>query len=50
MTDYIAFVPGGNPGPTTHCGSNVFLVGQKDHQERIMVDAGDLPGKNKEFI
>jgi len=32
------------------CGTNCFLVGHKDSKERIMIDAGDVPAKNKMFI
>jgi len=31
-------------------GANIFLVGHKDTKERIMLDAGDIRGKNKLFL
>ena len=32
------------------CGTNVFLIGHKNTNERIMIDAGDLTAKNKCFL
>jgi len=32
------------------CGPNCYVVGYEGTKERIIIDGGDLRGKNKEFI
>lgn len=43
-------IPGENPGQFSLCGTNVFLIGHKDSNERIMIDAGDISAKNGAFL
>ena len=46
----MVFVPGENPSQASLCGSNVYLVGSKATNERIMIDSGDLSEKNEGFL
>ena len=50
LRDYIVLIPGENPGQFSLCGTNVFVVGSKDTNERIMIDAGDVSKKNKTYL
>ena len=40
-------IPGENPGQATLCGTNVYLIGDDESSERIMIDAGDISERNK---
>ena len=50
VRDYLACIFGENPGQATLCGSNIFLVGNKNSNERIMIDCADLPENNAGFL
>ena len=43
-------IPGENPSQMSLCGTNVFMLGHKNTNERIMIDAGDLTAKNQTFL
>ena len=43
-------IPGENPGQASLCGTNVFLVGNENSRERVMIDAGDVSAKNALFL
>ena len=32
------------------CGTNVYMIGHKNTNERIMIDAGDLTASNNVFL
>ena len=50
LRDYLVFIPGENPSQMSLCGTNVFMLGHKNTNERIMIDAGDLTAKNQTFL
>jgi len=50
LRDYIIHIPGENPGPTSLCGTNCFLLGHRETKERIMIDTGDLSTRNGRFL
>ena len=50
LRDYLVLIPGENPSQMSLCGTNVFMIGHKNTNERIMIDAGDLTAKNKVFL
>ena len=43
-------IPGENPGQMSLVGTNVYMIGHKNTNERIMIDAGDLTAKNQVFL
>ena len=50
LRDYLVLIPGENPGQMSLIGTNVYMIGHKDTNERIMIDAGDLPENNEIFL
>ena len=46
----ITHIAGSNPSMASLLGSNVFIVGHHQTEERIMIDSGDISANNEGFL